>query len=556
MDYQRVSLPLGPGSLNQLTQSATHVLRLDRSGPTLLIDMTGKKPVAHQLPSKPYPRKDGNYSSTASSGGFSADGKLLVLLRAGIDHLKVPPEIELVDVQTRAVLGSFALKMQKPYGAALHPDGQQIIVWGKPETVVFSLKGKVLDRIGTPESFCLSPNHEFMCIELEHGKFLVRPRAKMANVKFEASEVTWADDSTLIATVWAENDKSEIHRVDAKTGKMKKLATIPQVSAFDAHGDWALATNIDGKKVLVTSIDLNSGKTEKVELVGSPSGTQVSLGPAGAFISVNWQKVLHTFSRRGAAKKTAAPAPEKKLPKDPSSLIARIEEKAKKANVKLNRGASEKAIAAAEKALGAQFPEEVKAFYRAHDGSDDDCTVEARELLSLTRIVSEWKVWKDLLDKGTFGDNDHSEPDDGVQQKWWIPEWIPMTYDGSGNHHVLDLAPGKGGTRGQIMSFWHDAGERTVEGKDFLSWLAGAEWGDPDHVDEAEESAQDGDFVRYEMAAKFWAVKLEGSSFTVRFGKQGTDGQEQVKSFADAALAKKEHDKLVASKTKKGYRAV
>ncbi|MBK7395979.1 MAG: SMI1/KNR4 family protein [Myxococcales bacterium] len=155
------------------------------------------------------------------------------------------------------------------------------------------------------------------------------------------------------------------------------------------------------------------------------------------------------------AEAKAAPKAEAKAV-DLGPALGRIEAKAKKAGVTLRKGASEKAIAAAEKALGQSLPEDVKAFYRAHDGSDDDPAVDNRELLSLERMVGEWKVWKDLLDKGTFEKNDHGKPGKGVQKKWWIAEWIPVTYDGSGNHHVIDLAPAKGGTVGQILDFWHD----------------------------------------------------------------------------------------------------
>jgi predicted DNA-binding WGR domain protein len=63
--------------------------------------------------------------------------------------------------------------------------------------------------------------------------------------------------------------------------------------------------------------------------------------------------------------------------------------------------------------------------------------------------------------------------------------------------------------------------------------------------------------ARYEFSEgtsnKFWEITLEGTSFTTRYGKIGTDGQSTTKSFASEALAKKEHDKLVAEKTKKGY---
>jgi len=38
-----------------------------------------------------------------------------------------------------------------------------------------------------------------------------------------------------------------------------------------------------------------------------------------------------------------------------------------------------------------------------------------------------------------------------------------------------------------------------------------------------------------------------------RYGKIGTPGQQTLKEFGDAAAAKKEYDKLVHEKTKKGY---
>jgi len=55
---------------------------------------------------------------------------------------------------------------------------------------------------------------------------------------------------------------------------------------------------------------------------------------------------------------------------------------------------------------------------------------------------------------------------------------------------------------------------------------------------------------------KFWAIELTENSFTVHYGKIGTTGQAQVKSFATAELAKREHDKLIQEKTRKGYREV
>jgi uncharacterized protein (TIGR02996 family) len=52
---------------------------------------------------------------------------------------------------------------------------------------------------------------------------------------------------------------------------------------------------------------------------------------------------------------------------------------------------------------------------------------------------------------------------------------------------------------------------------------------------------------------KFWEIETEGDAFTVRYGKIGTDGQVQTKTYASAEKAEAEAEKLIKSKTKKGY---
>jgi predicted DNA-binding WGR domain protein len=56
-----------------------------------------------------------------------------------------------------------------------------------------------------------------------------------------------------------------------------------------------------------------------------------------------------------------------------------------------------------------------------------------------------------------------------------------------------------------------------------------------------------------EKSNKFWSIEVIGNCFTVTFGRVGTAGQTQEKSFADEAACKKEADKLIAEKRKKGY---
>ena len=52
---------------------------------------------------------------------------------------------------------------------------------------------------------------------------------------------------------------------------------------------------------------------------------------------------------------------------------------------------------------------------------------------------------------------------------------------------------------------------------------------------------------------KFWNIDLDGSAFTVTYGRIGASGQTQTKEFDNDADARKAYDKLVTEKTKKGY---
>lgn len=54
-------------------------------------------------------------------------------------------------------------------------------------------------------------------------------------------------------------------------------------------------------------------------------------------------------------------------------------------------------------------------------------------------------------------------------------------------------------------------------------------------------------------SSKFWSIDLHGSSHTVRYGRQGTDGQSKTKDFDSDQAARKSFEKLVAEKRKKGY---
>ena len=59
-----------------------------------------------------------------------------------------------------------------------------------------------------------------------------------------------------------------------------------------------------------------------------------------------------------------------------------------------------------------------------------------------------------------------------------------------------------------------------------------------------------------EGSSKFWEIRVDGESTTVRYGRLGAAGQTQVKAHGDAAAAVKAADKLIAEKVKGGYKEI
>ena len=53
-----------------------------------------------------------------------------------------------------------------------------------------------------------------------------------------------------------------------------------------------------------------------------------------------------------------------------------------------------------------------------------------------------------------------------------------------------------------------------------------------------------------------WAITVDGSSHTVRYGRIGTDGQQKTKELGDEDEAQEDADRLIAEKTGKGCEEV
>lgn len=138
----------------------------------------------------------------------------------------------------------------------------------------------------------------------------------------------------------------------------------------------------------------------------------------------------------------------------------------------LNAGATTAELHHLAAAIKAELPTDFLAFYHIHNGQRGKAggLLNGEELLSVPRMLAEWTIWNDLLDSGDF-EGAASAPDAGVRADWWNPGWLPLTYDGAGNHCCLDLSPAPGGTRGQIIRMWHDSDERPLLAPSFADWL-------------------------------------------------------------------------------------
>jgi cell wall assembly regulator SMI1 len=153
------------------------------------------------------------------------------------------------------------------------------------------------------------------------------------------------------------------------------------------------------------------------------------------------------------------------------SIEAWLEENAPRAFKDLNKPATAKGVAAAEKLMGVEFPEDVRASYLLHDGQVGAAPIMGEwQLLSLKVMKSRWKMLKESYDEGKFEES-RVKPKGPVKAEWWNPKWVPVAYNGAGDLYCVDLDPAPKGKAGQLVSFWHVDDRREVVAKSFRAWL-------------------------------------------------------------------------------------
>ena len=146
----------------------------------------------------------------------------------------------------------------------------------------------------------------------------------------------------------------------------------------------------------------------------------------------------------------------------------------------LKKGATEKAISKVEKQVNVKLPADVQTSLKTHDGQKDSASLYMDSdngefyLMPATEIASEWKMWQKLVKYGEF-DDQTSCPDKGVSDEWYNLGWIPLLSNGGGDSICVDLAPAKGGKKGQVILMNHESSARKLLAgsfKEFLSHIA------------------------------------------------------------------------------------
>ena len=145
-------------------------------------------------------------------------------------------------------------------------------------------------------------------------------------------------------------------------------------------------------------------------------------------------------------------------------------------------GASETDIHQTEITLSITFPEDFKASYRLHNGGYTIRLVSEMQILPLEKIISDWQIFQEIKEGGSWDDFIPYYFTDSVVQSgwqtgpiqptWWNSHWIPFGGDRAGNACCLDLDPAPEGSRGQIIDWDHEAGPSRVLAAGFLEVLS------------------------------------------------------------------------------------
>ncbi|MEC2074778.1 SMI1/KNR4 family protein [Metabacillus fastidiosus] len=146
-----------------------------------------------------------------------------------------------------------------------------------------------------------------------------------------------------------------------------------------------------------------------------------------------------------------------------------------KEKLNLQPGAREEDFQLIETALGVTLPEEMKSFYRVYNGqnwaSEFECFVRNLTLSPISEIIDNWKFIQEEFDPDEFDDDLAADIGTELKPVLWNPKWIPIAENGGGDYLCIDTDPSEAGSAGQILYFWHDWGDRSIEAKSLFEFI-------------------------------------------------------------------------------------
>ena len=150
----------------------------------------------------------------------------------------------------------------------------------------------------------------------------------------------------------------------------------------------------------------------------------------------------------------------------------------------LRPGATADAIAAAESAIGVQFPDDLKTLYRLADGSEVDYPGQLDDghwFMPLAQAIELYEIMIEFADEQPVDDYNfwRSQVDNQiisvkgpVKPHSFSKRWIPLTNSNGDVHRCIDLDPAPGGSPGQVIEVYPEACSHQVLADSLGDYLA------------------------------------------------------------------------------------
>lgn len=248
----------------------------------------------------------------------------------------------------------------------------------------------------------------------------------------------------------------------------------------DASGIWEALRSVPVPEGTSWSVDITAPRTGEARVRVRGGSSDATVEHDAVEVQLAESETVGPFSRP-APHDTSAPAG----PSDPEAVAAFVRERLPGAV-----GATEAELAEIEAAVGEPLPTDLRAFFGAATSGDlywegEDGEGDFYGMAIVTPATAS--------DAAAFTAAARSQvrryPSATAVEPTRLPPYlhdrcVPIGHDWGGNIYAVDLAPGPGGTVGQVVYFWHeqDLGSSLVA--ESLSALCAGEFAFEDYPDE------------------------------------------------------------------------